>query len=353
MERERRWIPSIAVVLVLAATVAVRADPTDDYIRAEMQRQHVPGLSLVVIKDGKIVKSAGYGLADVRLKTPATPETVFKIGSVSKQFIATGIMLLVQDGRLALDDPINKYLEGAPPAWQGITIRHVLTHTSGIVREAPGFNPAKVQSDLDVIKTAYPLPLRFAPGEKWEYCNVGYFALAEIIRKAAGRPWTEFLAERVFKPSGMTTTFPTDTKARVPNRAVGYTGDENRRVADDWKALRPSGAFVSTVLDLAKWDAMLSTDKVLTEATRRQMWTPVTLNNGTSYHYGFGWELDSLDTHKQVHHGGSMPGFRSQFARFVDERVTLIVLMNAEDVDRDSIVRGIAELYLPVPVRTR
>jgi CubicO group peptidase (beta-lactamase class C family) len=351
MQRSR--IPFLAVVLVLAATVAARADPTDDYIKAEMQRQHVPGLSLVVIKDGKIIKSAGYGLADVRLKTPATPETVYKIGSVSKQFIATGIMVLVQDGRLALDDPINKYLEGAPPAWQGITIRHVLTHTSGIVREAPGFDPAKVQSDLDVIKTAYPLPLRFAPGEKWEYCNVGYFALGEIIRKVAGRPWTEFLTERVFKPSGMTTTYPTDTKERVANRAVGYTGDENRRVADDWKALRPSGAFVSTVLDLAKWDAMLSTDKVLTEATRRQMWTPVTLNNGTSYHYGFGWELDALNTHKQVHHGGSMPGFRSQFARFVDERVTLIVLMNAEDVDRDSIVRGIAELYLPVPVQTR
>ena len=145
MQRSR--IPFLAVVLVLAATVAARADPTDDYIKAEMQRQHIPGLSLVVIKDGKIIKSAGYGLADVKLKTPATPETVYKIGSVSKQFIATGIMLLVQDGRLALDDPISKYLEGAPPAWKGITIRHLLTHTSGIVREAPGFDPAKVQSD--------------------------------------------------------------------------------------------------------------------------------------------------------------------------------------------------------------
>jgi CubicO group peptidase (beta-lactamase class C family) len=347
----RRPVSRLAVALVLAATVVVRADPTDDYIKAEMQRQHVPGLSLAVIKDGKIIKAAGYGLADVRLKTAATPETVYKIGSVSKQFIATGVMLLVQDKRLGLDDPINAYLDGAPPSWKGITIRHLLTHTSGIVREAPGFNPSKVQADLDVIKTAYPLALRFAPGEKWEYCNVGYFALAEIIRKVAGRPWTEFLTERVFKPSGMMTTYPTDTTERVANRAVGYTGDENRRVADDWKALRPSGAFVSTVQDLAKWDGMLSTDKVLTEATRRQMWTPVTLNNGTSYHYGFGWELDSLNTHKQVHHGGSMPGFRSQFARIVDESLTIIVLMNAEDVDRDSIVRGIAELYLPVRTR--
>ena len=110
---------------------------------------------------------------------------------------------------------------------------------------------------------------------------------------------------------------------------------------------------MSTVLDLAKWDGVLSTDRILAEPTRRQMWTPVTLNNGTTYHYGFGWELDAMNTHKQVHHGGSMPGFRAQFARFVDERLTIIVLMNAEDVDRDSIVRGIAELYLPVPASTR
>jgi CubicO group peptidase (beta-lactamase class C family) len=151
----------------------------------------------------------------------------------------------------------------------------------------------------------------------------------------------------------MTTTFPTNTTERVSTRALGYTGDENARIADDWKALRPSGGFLSTVLDLARWDAMLATDTILTEATRRQMWTPVRLNNGSTYHYGFGWELDSLNTHKQVHHGGAMPGFRSQFARIVDEKLTIIVLMNADDVDRDSIVRGIAELYLPVPVRAR
>jgi D-alanyl-D-alanine carboxypeptidase len=345
MTMARRSIP-LALVLFLAATGLAQADPTDDFIRAEMKRQNIPGLSLAIVKDGQIIKAAGYGLADRNLKIPATPDTVYKIASVSKQFIATGIMLLVQEGRLGIDDPISKHLEGTPAAWKDITIRHLLTHTSGIVREAPGFDPSKILSDAEVIRTAYPVPLRFAPGEKWEYGNVGYFALAEIIRKVAGRPWTEYLNEKVLKPSGMNTTFPTNTTARVPNRAVGYADNDKLLNADDWPALRPSGAFLSTVLDLAKWDAVLYTDKILSESSRRQMWTPVTLNDGTTSPYGFGWELQSPPGRNLVHHSGGMPGFRAMFARYLNDRVTVIVLMNLDDVDQRSIVQGIAELYL-------
>ena len=150
----RTRTPFLALALFVAATGIARADKADDFIRTAIQRQKIPGLSLAVIKDGKIIKAEGYGLANVTLKIPATPETVYKIGSVSKQFIATGIMLLVQEGQLRVEDPIEKYLEGTPPAWKDITIRHLLTHASGIVREAPGFHPFKVQSDADVIKTA-------------------------------------------------------------------------------------------------------------------------------------------------------------------------------------------------------
>ena len=176
------------LLLILTAAVAVRADKVDDYLKAEMLKQHIPGVSLAVVKDGKIIKAEGYGLANLELNVPARPETVFKIGSVSKQFISAGILLLIQEGKISLDDSISKFLEGTPETWKPITVRHLLTHTSGIVREAPGFDPLKVQSDADVIKTAYSLPLRFAPGEKWEYCNVGYFSLAEIIRKVTGKP---------------------------------------------------------------------------------------------------------------------------------------------------------------------
>lgn len=182
-----RRIASFVFALLLTQSVA-QADKTDDYIRAEMKRQNIPALSLAVVKHGEIIKAEGYGLANKKLKIPATPETVYRIASVSKQFIAAGIMLLVQEGRIGLNDPISKYLEGTPPTWKAITVRHLLTHTSGILREAPAFDPFKVQSDADVIRSAYAQPLRFTPGEKWEYGNIGYFALAEIIRTIAGQP---------------------------------------------------------------------------------------------------------------------------------------------------------------------
>ena len=344
--RARARIP-IVVVLLLAASAAAQGDKTDDFIKTQMKRQNIPGLSLVVVKDGQIIKSAGYGVADRERRIPATPETVYKIASVSKQFIATGIMLLAQDGQVSVDDAVSKYLEGTPDSWKPITIRHLLTHTAGLVREAPGFDPRKVQNDADVIRTTYAMPLRFTPGEKYEYSNTGYFALAEIIRKVSGRPWSEYLTDKVFKPSGMNTTYTTNTTEKVPNRAVGYRDNDKLLNAGDWAALRPSGAFLSTVLDLAKWDAVLNTDRILTESTRRQMWTPVTLNDGSSGPYGFGWQISSVKDHKHVHHYGGMLGFRTAFSRFPDNRLTVIVLTNLDEVDIESIVHGVAALYLP------
>src|SRR4030095_11917669 len=210
-----------ALLLVLTAAVAVRADKVDDYVKAEMLKQHIPGVSLACMKDGKIIKAEGYGLANVELNVPARPETVYKIGSVSKQLIATGIMLLVQEGKLSLDDRISKFLEGTPDTWQDITVRHLLPHTWGIVREPPGFDPLKIQDDADVIKTAYALPLRFAPGEKWEYCNVGYFTLVEIIRKVSGKSWGDYLNEQLFMPLEMNATRTTTMTEIVQNRANG------------------------------------------------------------------------------------------------------------------------------------
>jgi CubicO group peptidase (beta-lactamase class C family) len=336
------------LALLLAASVAARADKVDDYVKAEMQKQHIPGLSLAVIKDGKIIKAEGYGSANVELNVPARAETVYKIGSVSKQFIATGIMLLIQENKLSLDDKISKFLEGTPDTWKEITIRHLLTHTSGIVREAPGFDPLKVQDDADVIKTAYPLPLRFAPGEKFEYCNVGYFTLAEIIRKVTGKTWGDYLSERLFMPLEMNATRTTNMTEIVQNRAGGYVWSKDKlQNASIYFALRPSGAFLSSVLDLAKWDAVLCTDRILKQSTRDQMWAPVKLNNGATSPYGFGWVLGTVGGHRLVHHGGSLPGFRSEFARFVDDKLTVVVLANSDNANPGSISLGVAGLYIP------
>ena len=340
-----RHMRLVAVVLLLTVPAAALADPVDDFVKKQLAASRVPGLSLAVIKDGKVAKVAGYGFADLEKRIPAQPDTVYKIGSVSKQFIATGIMLLVQDGRLTLDEPIARHLKDTPPSWSPITIRHVLTHTAGLVRESPSFAPTRIQSDADLIAAVYPLPLRFEPGQKWEYSNVGYFILADIIRVVSGRSWTEFMRDRVFAPVEMRSTWPTNEKAEIQKRAVGYTGKDNSLRADDWPALRASGAFLSTVLDLAKWDAQLSTARVLQADSRRQMWTPVRLKDGTTAPYGFGWHVDTWSGRPRIRHGGGLPGFISEFARFEDERLTIIALANGDDVDLPSLVSGIAQLY--------
>jgi arylsulfatase A-like enzyme/CubicO group peptidase (beta-lactamase class C family) len=342
----RKRLALVALLLAVAASPAAQGDRVDEFIKTELQRQRIPGLSLAIVRNGTIIKAQGYGVSDRMAITPATADTVYKIGSVSKQFIATGIMLLLQEGRLNVSDPVSKYFDDAPDAWKSITIRHLLTHTAGLVREAPGFAPFAVQNDSDVIRTAYPLPLRFAPGDKWEYSNLGYFMLADIIRRVAGMPWHEYLAQKVFEPLGMNATQATHTKRTVPNRAAGYSDNDKLQPADDWLASRPSGAFFSSVLDLAKWDAALYSGNVLRESTRDQMWTPVALTNGASHPYGFGWELNALKDRKRVHHGGGLPGFQSEFARYLDERLTVIVLINLDDADVESIADGVADIYL-------
>ncbi|HEY8462287.1 MAG TPA: serine hydrolase domain-containing protein [Blastocatellia bacterium] len=344
----RKLLPLFIVLALLLQTSVARADKVDDYIKGEMRKQRIPGLSLAVVKEGKVIKTQGYGLANVEHNVPARPETVYKIASVSKQFIAAGIMILVQDGKLSLGDRVGKYLDGTPESWNRITIRHLLTHTSGIVREGPAFDPFKEQKDIDVIKSAYPLPLRFTPGEKYEYCNVGYFSLAEIISRISGKPWSEFLRERVFAPLGMTATRPTSVSAIVPNRASGYEWkNDQMRNAGEYIAVRPSGAFLSTALDLAKWDAALYEDSILKPSSREQMWTPVRLNSGATHAYGLGWSLEPLGNHRRADHGGSLPGFRSHYMRLLDDKLSIIVLTNSSSANPGGIARGIAAIYLP------
>ena len=341
------------VLIVSLVALLTRADQIDDYVKAQMQAFHLPGITYALVEDGTIARVGADGVADITRRTAATADTVYKIGSVSKQFIATGIMLLAQDGRLDVDHAASRYLEGTPAAWREITIRHLLTHTAGLVRESPAFDPMKTTADAAIVRALYPLPLRFPPGSKWEYSNAGYYVLAEIITRVSGRPWPEFLQARVFQPVGMQLTVPTNVPEGPPNRAAGYTGNGNRQRAAEWLALRPSGAFLSTVGDLAKWDAALNTDRILSERSRREMWTPVRLNDGTTYPYGFGWHTETLrDGRRVVWHGGGLPGFTSYYARFLDDRLSVIVLVNGDDVDLPSVARGLSDLHLKTrPVR--
>ncbi len=324
-----RWrLLAVSALLVFLPTLAT-ADSIDDSIVALMAWERIPGLSLAVIRNGSLVKAKGYGMANLETSTPATPETVYKIASVSKQFIAAAVLVLVQDGKLQLNDPIRRYLDGTPASWEGITVAQLLSHTSGIARDLPDFDPFKVQPDSEFLRASFALPLRFKPGEHWAYSNINYYCLAEIIRKVTGRPWDQYVADRIFAPAGMTRTRTTTVENIVPNRANGYSsGDSGFTNAEVWLALRPSGAFLSTVLDFAKWDAALYSDSILKESSKAAMWSPVTLNDGSTHPYGFGWFIDQKPGHRRLHHGGGVPGFVCEFDRFIDDRITVVIMAN-------------------------
>jgi CubicO group peptidase (beta-lactamase class C family) len=336
---------SLALTLALVPLLSARLDSLDDYVRAQMTRFDLPGAAVAIVKNGRVVKRAGYGVADIEHRVATTPDSVYKIGSVSKQFIATAIMLLAADGRLKVDDHLATYIRDVPESWRSITLRHLLTHTAGLVRESPAFDPMSAKPDRDVLHGAYAVPLLFAPGDKWAYSNTGYYALAVVISEVSGRPWPQFIQELVFGPAGMTFTVPTNAPRAPQPRAVGYTGRNNTRPADDWGALRPSGAFFSTLDDLVKWDVLLDGDTILNATQRQEMWTPVRLNDGTTYPYGYGWHAESRDGRRMIWHGGGLPGYSSYFGRFLDDHLTVIVLANGDDADLVAMGHGLAQAY--------
>jgi CubicO group peptidase (beta-lactamase class C family) len=360
----RRLFPTnLAVLLLLTLAMTVRADRIDDYIRKQMQRQHIPGLSLAVVKDGKVIKAKGYGLANVETNTPAKPETVYQIQSMTKQFTATGIMMLVEEGKIRLDEPVGAYLEGTPESWKSITVRHLLTHTSGIkdyINE-PTQSLRLDVTDAEVFQATIPRPLNFPVGERFLYSNTNYHLLGMMIHKITGKPYGEFLRERVFEPLGMKDTRILSLTEIIPLRASGYRWDGRLLRNGDYIAGSvlgyAGGGIRSTVLDLAKWDAALYGERLLKEASLEQMWTPAKLNNGSRSDYGFGWRLGSLRGRRFVSHGGGhLTGFTSVITRFPEDRLTVIVFTNQMGAASPaSIAEGVARLYIPalaIPTRT-
>jgi D-alanyl-D-alanine carboxypeptidase len=342
-------LPSIAIGQPSSET-SLRGK-VDALVKDEMDRSHIPALSLAVVKDDHVVHAAGYGFADLGSKSPGQSETVYRIGSLSKQFIATGIMLLVEDEKIGLDDHVSKFFPDAPPTWADITVRRLLTHTAGLAREPAGYRPTAVQKDADLVRYSYVLPLRSPTGSEWFYSNLGYFVLAEIITRKTGEHWSKFIETRVFSPTGLRMTRTVTHSQGMANLAKGYRcGCEGWAETKNAIALRPSGAFVSTVLDLAKWDGVLRTTSLLTKSSRELMWTPVRLTNGKEYNYGFGWDLhrsNSGEVRSISHSGYEKPGFKSFMARFLHHKLAIAVLTNTDEATQlGSLVWAIAGLYL-------
>lgn len=315
-------------------------DAIDSFVEQERANQRIPGLSIALLSGGKVRKAAGYGQINLETGAPAKPESVYQLASVTKQTIASAILLLEQEGQLTIDDPVSKHLPSTPAAWEKITLRHLLTHTSGLVTDEP-MDLTKSYTEADAVAAVKPLPLRSAPGERWSYCNFGFVLLGEVIRLRARQRWDEFLATRFFQPLGMTLTRRHNLRAVIPGRAMGYVLDGDTLFnMPSWSRDFASGGLLTTVLDLAKWDEMLRNGTILKPETRARLFEPVVLNNKKTYPYGLGWNLSGEPGKRIAEHGGSRPGFATHFWRELDGDRSVIVLAN-RGADVSRIAQGI------------
>lgn len=347
---KQRFLLWLGVAAALGLAPALRADRVDDYIKDEMAQHRIPGVALKIIRDGKAIKTAAYGTANLEHNVPVKAETVFEIGSITKQFTAAGILLLQQDGKLSVEDPIRKYLPEIPPAWTNITIRHLLTHTSGIKSYTvlDGFQLTRHQTQKQFIEKLGAVPVEFAPGAAFKYCNSGFNLLGYIIENVSGKNYWDFMYERVFGPLGMNATTNRLPMLVIPNRASGYEQTHQVWINRDYDLtdVFSAGALVSTVGDLAKWNAALDTDTLLNARTKQQMWTVNKLNNGKATRYGFGWFIDSQNGHRNIGHGGSTSGFSASIQRYPDDKLAIIILTNTDEAVGTRMAQKIATLCL-------
>jgi CubicO group peptidase (beta-lactamase class C family) len=354
-------VSNIAVGSQQAANAAV-----DSYVQEKLISGNIPGLSLAVIENGKLVYAKSYGYSDLESAAQSRPEQRYEIGSITKSFVAVAVMMLVQEGKLGLDDKISKYIGPVQPSWEAITVRHLLNHTSGLPEyPGPAFDALKNRSPLpteaEMLEAAKTLGLASAPGAIWSYSNIGYDIVGVVVAKASGKSYAEFLQERIFTPLGMADTRVMKAGESRPGLVTGYSMQGGKRAPEvhtdaerNYLALAASG-IESSVLDLAKFDIALQSDTLLSAASRKEMWDVSALaarktgNMRADVNYGLGWFLSTVDGHRKVYHSGGMPGFMTDFIRYPDARISVAVLTNQgyNGVDPQVISRAVAKLYRP------
>src|SRR5688500_5646618 len=302
----------------------------DEYMSAAVRVNRFSG-AVLLARDGQPVVSRGYGSANIEHGVPNTPQTVFRIGSVTKQFTGMGIVLLQERGKLSVNDPICKYLSDCPQTWQPITIKNLLTHTAGIPNytEFPDFmkTAAAETNAIELTNRFRDKPLQFALGEKYAYSNSGYYLLGTIIERASGKSYADFLQENIFTPLGMKQSGYDNPVRIIKNRAAGYA-----RTSDGFINAAPismstaysAGALYSTVEDLLLWDQALYTEKLVSRKSLDEAFTPFKSS------YGYGWSIGKRYDRQVIAHGGGIFGFSSYIARYPADRVTVVVLSNVE-----------------------
>ncbi len=350
--------PSIGgLVLLSALALAPQARAEDlsskfeKYMDACVEVDHFNG-SVLVARDGAVLFSKGYGLANAEHQVPNTPETKFRLGSITKQFTAMAIMILRERGKLAVEDPIGKYLDDAPAAWEGVTIHHLLTHTAGVHSYTSdpeyGTKMAQPETVKSMIARFKDKPLDFRPGEKFAYSNSGYFLLGAAIEKVSGKSYEAFLKEAIFDPLGMTDTGYDHPATVLRRRASGYIrkgdGLENAAYLDMAQPYA-AGSLYSTTLDLAKWARALDEGKLISEDARAMMFTPAKND------YAYGWTVTTRSGRKEVGHGGGINGFATDIVRYPDQKVCAVVLCNVLPANPGRVSHDLAAITLGEPYK--
>ncbi len=368
---ERR--PSLGVLLcgwAVAATFGsiACADAIDEYVRATMAREKTPGLVLAIATGAEGSAVAGgappvrsygavrtYGMANLEHDVTVRPTTIFQSGSTGKQFTAAAVLLQVEDGKLQLEDSIAKYFPSDRPTWRAITVRHLLTHTSGLPDYDEGgsekFDFRRDYTEDELVQWAMRLQPQFVPGARWAYSNTGYVVLGALIRKLSGEFYGDVLRKRIFVPANMTGARVISEADLVPHRAAGYELVEGTVRNQSWVSPKMNttadGSLYLTARDFLAWDSALRERKLLSSESFRLMWTPVRLNDGQAYPYGFGWFIAEQRGSPNIEHAGSWQGFRAHIARYVERGLSLVVLCNLDKCDATSIAHDIAGLIDP------
>lgn len=332
----------------------------EQIIHSEIDLQG-PGVAIAVVNDGQPVHLAGYGMANLEWNCPIRPDTVFRLASISKQFTATAIMLLEQEGKLRLDDPITTYFPDYPTHGHTITITHLLNHTSGIKSYTSLANFARdiAKKDLapgDLLPYFKDLPLDFEPGTRFLYNNSGYHLLGLLLEKITSASYAQYIQQRIFQPLGMNHSYYMSDDTVIPRRASGYNKvDQGYRHAEYLNMMIPyaAGSLGSTVEDLVRWDTSLREERLLAKAIQERMYAPTLLADAQTENYGFGWGVANYGGHRVVHHGGGIPGFHTFIARFIDDTMMIAVLANNPEIPVEKIVRATARLLLAIPPQTR
>ncbi|MEO5757231.1 MAG: serine hydrolase domain-containing protein [Mesorhizobium sp.] len=341
------------------------ATTLEQYLASEMEQHAIPGLGLAIVRDGRILHLGGYGLANVEHNVQATPDTIFHSGSTGKMFTAAAVLLLVQDGRIGLDDPLKRYVVEGPQSWDGITIRQLLSMMSGLGNFSESFAPTPIRdnvvplnqwqdhSDEQLLALAGLSPLMFAPGENYAYSNISYVLAAIVTARICGKPYYEFLRERLFGAIGMATARDASWFDIVPNRAAGHSFRDNRLHNRQWTAptlfRTGDGGLYFSPRDIAHWFLELDNPRIFSPASVELMVEPALMSDGRKAFNGYalGWQNSEVRGHRKIRHGGTWDGFRAEFMRFPSQGLSVAVLANVEQAQVARIGQEIAGLVEP------